>query len=351
MSTINDVAELAGVSVTTVSHALSGKRPVAIETRKRIADAVERLGYQPSQLAIAMLTGRTMTLGALVPDIKNPFFGELLSAVESAADSRGYGTIVSSTELRRDHERRQVEMLCAKQVDAILLIGCSDDAAGFIPAGWKAPVVVVDQMPDSSQGFPTVRSDHERGGRIAADHLCQLGHREVGVLAGPPTMLVAAARLHGFLDQMKTHGLPVPRTRRIAATQFTLPSGLKAAHSLLTRRPELTAIFCANDLIAYGALHAASELDIDVPRDLSVIGFDDIFVSSMVQPTLTTIHQEITELGRRSVALAVQALAPGDAQPIDPLLEVSLVVRSSTATARTQDRPTQSRTMNNEVKR
>src|SRR5437899_2920872 len=114
MSKINDVARLAGVSVTTVSHALSGKRPVAARTRKRILDAVEQLNYQPSQLAIAMLTGRTMTLGALVPDIMNPFFGELLSAVEAEANSFGYGTIVASS---GGEEQRQIELLCAKKVD------------------------------------------------------------------------------------------------------------------------------------------------------------------------------------------------------------------------------------------
>lgn len=337
MTTINDVAQMAGVSVTTVSHALSGKRPVAQRTRKRIMDAVELLNYQPNQLAIAMLTGRTMTLGALVPDIMNPFFGELLSAVESAADSHGYGMIVSSTELRQDHERRQVEMLCAKQVDAILLIGCSDDAVGYLPPGWNAPVVVVDQMPASAGGHPLVRSDHEAGGRIAADHLYALGHRQVGVLAGPSTMSVAVARLRGFMAQMKAHGQPVPRGFRSVASQFTLPSGLVAARSLLTRIPELTAIFCANDLIAYGALHAASELGISVPQDLSVIGFDDIFVSSMVQPTLTTVHQDIRELGRRSVSLAIRSLTSG-IDAVDSPVDVSLIVRASTAPIRGTDR-------------
>lgn len=331
MSTIIDVAEMAGVSVTTVSHALSGKRHVAPDTRERILDAVRRLGYQPSQVAIAMLTGRSMTLGALVPDIKNPFFGELLSAVESAADGRGYGTVVSSTELRQDHERRRIEMLCAKRVDAILLIGCSDKAVSHLPAGLSIPVVVVDQMPAWSGGHPVVRSDQEGGGRIAADHLFQLGHRKVGIVSGPRTMSVSDARLAGFLARMKEHGLPVPQSCRSMASQFTLPSGLAAARALLQRKPGLTGVFCANDLIAYGALHAASELGITVPQDLSVIGFDDIFVSSMIQPTLTTIHQDIGELGRRSVELAVRELLGEPCGATENLLGVSLVVRASTA--------------------
>ena len=332
MSTINDVADLAGVSVTTVSHALSGKRPVAPATRQRIVDAVRELEYQPSQLAIAMLTGRTMTLGALVPDIKNPFFGELLSAAEAAADADGYGVIVSSTELREDHERRQIEMLCAKKVDAILLMGCSDDAVTYMPAGAGIPVIVVDQMPASGGGNCVVRSDHAAGGRLAADHLLALGHRRVGVLGGPQTMSVAGARMDGFLQQMKVHGLPVPAARRFAAEQFTVPSGLAAARELLQKQPDITAVFCANDLIAYGALHAASELDIEVPTRLSVIGFDDIFVSSMIRPTLTTIHQDIAELGRRAVQLAVRELQ-GHPASADVTIDVTLVVRSSTDVA------------------
>ena len=336
MTTINDVAELAGVSVTTVSHALSGKRPVAPRTRQRIIDAVERLNYQPSQLAIAMLTGRTMTLGALVPDIMNPFFGELLSAVESAAAELSYGTIVASTELQADQEQRQIEMLCAKKVDALLLIGCSDEAIDHVPAGPGTPVaVIVDQIPDDSSRYPKVCSDQAGGGRLAADLLWELGHRKIGILGGPPELSVAAARLRGFLAQISKHGAPVPRARRAAAASFTLPAGREAARALLQRRPEITALFCANDLIAFGALHAASELGRAVPHQLSVIGFDDIFVARMVQPTLTTIRQDIRLLGRRAVEIAIRALH-GDLVRSPEQLPVSIVVRASTAPAPVQ---------------
>jgi LacI family transcriptional regulator len=333
MSTINDVAQLAGVSVTTVSHALSGNRPVAPRTRQRIMDAVEQLNYQPSQLAIAMLTGRTMTLGALVPDIMNPFFGELLSAVESAASSYGYGTIVARTELREDQEERQFEMLCAKKVDALLLIGCSDQAEDHVPAGTGGPVaVIVDQIPGGAGRYPKVCSDQEGGGRLAAQHLWELGHREIGVVAGPPQLSVAAARLDGFLSQMHSYGRPVPGERQAATASFTLHAGQRAARSLLRRRPEIAALFCTNDLIAFGALHAASELGRTVPERLSVVGFDDIFVSSMVQPTLTTIRQDIRMLGRRAVDIAVRSVR-GETVETPAPLPVTVVARASTTRA------------------
>jgi LacI family transcriptional regulator len=229
MSAINNVAQLAGVSVTTVSHALSGNRPVAPRTRQRIMDAVEQLNHQPSQLAIAMLTGRTMTLGALVPDIMNPFFGELLSSVESAASSHGYGTIVASTELREDQEQGQIEMLCAKKVDALLLIACSDQAEDHVPGETGAPVtVIVDQIPGVAERYPKVCSDQEGGGRLAAQHLWELGHREVGVVAGPPRLSATAARLQGFLSQMDSYGSPVPGERQAATTSFTLHAGQRS---------------------------------------------------------------------------------------------------------------------------
>jgi DNA-binding LacI/PurR family transcriptional regulator len=335
MSTINDVAQRAGVSVTTVSHALSGKRPVAPRTRTRIMAAVEQLNYQPSQLAIAMLTGRTMTLGALVPDIMNPFFGELLSSVESAANSKGYGTIVASTELQQDQEQRQIELLCAKKVDALLLIGCSDHAVDHVPTEPGGPTaVIVDQIPDGLERYPKVCSDQEGGGRLAADHLWELGHRMIGVIAGPPELSVAAARLRGFLSQMRMYRSPVPTGRRTSSPSFTLAAGQQAARALLQSRPEVTALFCANDLIAFGALHAASELGRTVPDELSVVGFDDIFVSSMVQPTLTTIRQDIGLLGRRAVDIAVRALA-GETIEAPERLAVTLVARASTTTAPT----------------
>jgi LacI family transcriptional regulator len=331
MSTINDVARRAGVSVTTVSHALSGKRPVAPTTRKRIMDAVRELKYQPSQLAIAMLTGRTMTLGALVPDIVNPFFGELLSAVESTANSYGYGTIVASTETQLEQEQRQIELLCAKRVDALLLIGCSDEAIAYVPTQPGSPVaVIVDQVPDKGDALPKVCSDQEGGGRLAADHLWQLGHRKVGVLAGPAQLSVAAARLQGFLSQMKANGAPVPRARRARSDTFTMPAGRQAAQFLLRARPEITAVFCANDLIAFGALHAANDLGWRVPDELSIVGFDDIFISSMVQPTLTTVRQDIRLLGSRAVEIALRSLR-GEANDAPEQLPVSLVTRDSTA--------------------
>lgn len=338
MSTIHDVAELAGVSTTTVSHALSGKRPVAARTRQRIVAAVAALNYQPSPLAIAMLTGRTLTIGALVPDIKNPFFGELLSYVESAADELGYGTIVASTELQLDREQRQIELLSAKKVDALLLIGCSDGAVEHIPDGSGAPVtVIVDQTPDKVQKYPTVCSDHEAGGRLAAEHLWGLGHRQIGVVAGPSDRAVAAARLRGFLGRMAEYGAPVPRTRCTVADSFTLTAGQRSAGALLRRRPELTALFCANDLIAFGTLHAASEVGMVVPDQLSVVGFDDIFVSSMVQPTLTTIHQDIPAMGRRAVERAIRAVNGEAVTDLAPL-PVSLVARNSTRAPRAGQR-------------
>ncbi len=330
MSTIRDVAKLAGVSVTTVSQALSGNRHVAPATRVRIQTAVKQLHYQPSQSAITMLTGRSATIGALVPDIKNPFFGELLSAVEGRASEFGYGTIVCSTELRQDEERRQIKMLCSKQVDIILLIGCSDTAATHVPQGNGAPMtLLVDQSPDVANGLSVVRSDHTAGGKLAADHLHNLGHRRVGVIAGPSATAVSTERLTGFLTGMAQLGTRVPKTRQVAAAQFTTDAGRVAALELLQRQPTLTGLFCSNDLIAYGALHAATELGLRVPEDLSVMGFDDIFVSAMIQPTLTTIRQDIPRLGARAVEIALELLTNPGEQRIE-CLDVSLIERAST---------------------
>jgi LacI family transcriptional regulator len=331
MPTIREVAREAGVSVATVSHALSGKRPVSARTRGRIARAVERLGYRPNTIAAAMTTGRTQTLGVVVPDIANPFFGELLAAIERTAAERGYSVVASSSELDSELESRAVRALHDRRVDGVLYLPWSPKPTAALAELADAGVAVVcldeevDGIPDRSS---IVVVENERGGELAAEHLRELGHERAAVIAGPLELPTSRERLAGF-----RRALDVPRRLVRAASAYTIAAGREAAAALLRREPAPTALFCANDLIAAGALAAARERGLSVPDDLSVVGFDDSFFASVMTPALTTVRQPLARLGREAAEIAIDSIEGTRQDPVRLTLPVELVVRESTAPA------------------
>ena len=310
MVTIVDVARMAGVSTATVSHTFSAKRPVKPET------------------------GRTRTIGMVVPDIGNPFFSELVRGAEAAAMAAGYMTIVCSSELDGALEDRCIEVLADKRVDALLYLPGTTRPHSRLsdPALVRTPLVVIDEdMAGLPPGASVVTSDNEVGGALAAGHLCQLGHREIGVIAGPEGLPTAEARLRGFAAVLRTRKIPLPAGRVVRAASYTRDAGLAMGRELLTSHPEVTAVYCANDLIALGALTAAGECGRQVGRDLSLAGFDDIFVSQLVSPALTTVRQPVARLGTEATQIALQALEGRGGKPRRIVLPVELVVRGSTA--------------------
>jgi DNA-binding LacI/PurR family transcriptional regulator len=330
--TIREVAREAGVSVATVSHALSGKRPVSGATRKRITTAARRLGYRPNLVAAAMITGRTKTLGVLVPDIANPFFGGLVHAAEGAAAARGYTVVFSTAELDPTLEARAVEVLHDKRVDALLYLGGTDRENKALRALAKTgtPVIALDEaLSTIPRTASLVTVDNVGGGRLAARHLLELGHTELGAITGPSGLPTARERLKGFSAGASGHK---PHRRRIRyADAYTIEGGRAAAHDLLEHESDVTALFCANDLMALGALEAARGLGCRVPADLSLVGFDDIFVAGLVSPPLTTIRQPLARLGKEAAELAIALIEGNATAPERRVLPVELVVRESTA--------------------
>jgi LacI family transcriptional regulator len=335
--TIHDVARQAGVSIATVSHALSGNRSISQETKRRVRAWADRLGYRPNHVAASMVTGRTGTLGVIVPDIANPFFSELVRAAEQAAGVRDHLLLVSSSELDAALEDRSLNVMYDKRADAILYApGTPRRHAklnGIVASG--VPVIVVDEaiapLPRSAS---VITTDNEGGARLAALHLGALGHRRVSVIAGPKGLPTARARLEGFLAGAKEAGFRVPPSRILSAGAYMREQGREAAAALFRSDPTVTAVFCANDLIALGALQAAAELGVTVPDDLSIVGFDDIFVSKLVSPALTTIRQPIGLLGKEAANLAIDLIEGVTAPPQRRVLDVELVVRASSAPAR-----------------
>ncbi len=332
--TIRDVAREAGVSIATVSHALSGKRPVSKPTLQRIEAASLRLGYRPNHVAASMVTGRTRTLGLVVPDIGNPFFSELVRAVEGTALTRGYTLVVGSSELTPALEDRYVDVFRDKRVDALIYLpGTPRENArlsGLAAAG--VPLVVLDEpLPTLPPTASLLTVDNRLGGLLAARHLLELGHRAIGIIGGPRGLPTAAARVLGFRHAARGAGAPVVARRLRHADTYTLEAGRDAARYLLIREAAITALFCVNDLIALGAMQAARELGRNVPAELSIVGFDDIFVAALVTPALTTVRQPVRRLGREAAELAIDLVEGRTAGPARRVLPVELRLRQSTA--------------------
>lgn len=264
-----------------------------------------------------------------MPDIANPFFGELLAAVERTAAQYGYGVVASSSELGPELEARAVRALHDRRVDAVVYLPWSPEPTPGVAelADGGAPLVWLDEelacIPEKASVLVV---DNVRGGELAAEHLRTLGHVGAGVVAGPLELPTAHDRLSGFRSVLADSPLR-------AAEAYTAPAGRAAALELLRAEPDLTALFCANDLIALGALAAARELGRNVPAELSLVGFDDSFLASAVTPALTTVQQPLARLGREATEIAIELIEGTQQEPVRRMLPVELVVRESTAPA------------------
>jgi LacI family transcriptional regulator len=317
--------------VTTVSHALSGRRPVSTPVRRRVMAASHRLAYRPSHLAQAMVTGRSRTIGLIVPDIANPFFPEVARGAEDAAADRGYSVFLADTELDYVEEQRYVDLFEDKGVDGMVYLAGTPMLGPALArvAASDTPLVLVDEelaVTGPACGFVGV--DNFDGGRQAARHLLDAGHREFAIIAGPESLPTAAARLAGCLAELDRAVLTQPPIE--PAGSYTFEDGQRAFAALRARGARPTALVCANDLLALGAITQAREHGLQVPGELSVVGFDDIFFARLSNPPLTTITQPMRAIGGEAAQLLIDLIEgrPGERRRILP---VRLTERASTS--------------------
>jgi LacI family transcriptional regulator len=329
--TTHDVAKRAGVSQPTVSLVLSrnANARVSAETRERVFEAARDLGYVANVVARSLVRSRSYAIGIIVPDLRNPFFAEVVSGAERVASEAGYAVLLCETrEISRD---RHIQTLLERQVDGMMMdaIGASS-----LPKAMVAGVnlVLIDEPPDI---WPGVASDAIGAGRLAAQHLLDLGHKEFGFL-GPATNIHAIRmRERGFIQTLAAQGIHVDSTmlRRVAATAAGGQRGMRALLDL--KRPP-TAVFCINDLVAAGALKVCSIDGVKVPGEMSIVGCDDIELATLLMPELTTIAIPARELGARAARLLLQALqdnATDHRTPSRPQKTIAsrLVIRGTTA--------------------
>ena len=337
MTSIKDVARMAGVSVTTVSHVLNKTRAVHAGTQARVMAAVHSLGYVPSAVARSLKMNATHTIGMLVPNNSNPYFAELVRAVEDACFAAGYALLLCNTDDNADRQQVYLDVLSQKRVDGLIVASTSDDALMSLHLSKTAiPMVLIDRA-IAGLNQPCVQTDHVQGGMLATQHLLGLGHQRIACIGGPEQLHSSEQRVCGWRQALQQVGLPADL---LTYGDFTVNGGYMAMWSLLhaapTARP--TAVLACNDLMAMGALRAVHECDLRVPQDVAVVGYDDIELASYTHPALTTVAQPVVAMAHQAMALlldrmraAKPAAAPVDAVAAAPmqLLAPALVVRAS----------------------
>lgn len=331
MATMKDVAAMAGVSFTTVSHVVNRTRPVSDAVRKKVEDAIAQLHYVPSAVARSLKVRTTSIIGLLVPNSTNPYFAELSRGIEDCCERNGYCVILCNSDDNPQKQANYLRVLQEKRIDGLVLASAGGDGAlakGL--ANMRTPTVIVDREVEGVEA-DRVQIDHEMGAYLATRHLLELGHRDIACIGGPLSTKVSTLRVEGYRRAMAKAGLEV-HPQWLLESEFSSPGGYHAALGLLGGEGERpTAIVAGNDMIGIGVLRAAAELNIRVPHELSVIGFDDIELSRFVFPALTTVGQSIRLLGEIAAQLLLQRIAEREEPMQRRVVAPALVLRESTA--------------------
>ena len=329
MATIKDVAAMAGISYTTVSHVLNKTRPVSEPVRLKVEEAIARLDYVPSAVARSLKAKTTATIGLLVANSLNPYFAELARGIEDYCERNNYCVILCNGDDDPDKQRNYLRVLLEKRVDGLVVASAGGDlglASGLV--GVRTPMVIVDRNLEGIDA-DLVRIDHELGAYLATRHLLDLGHRAIACIGGPAITRVAQLRTAGYLRALAEAGVTASAPWMIES-DFSSVGGYQAAVSLLeNNRP--SAIFACNDTMGIGVLRAAAERNIRVPDQLSVIGFDDVQMSRYVYPALTTVGQSILQLGEMAAQLLLRRIASPERAVEQRIVTPSIVLRESTA--------------------
>jgi LacI family transcriptional regulator len=329
MANIREVAERAGVSITTVSHVVNQTRFVAPETEQRVRQSMRELNYRPNSLARSLRRGETKTIGLILPDSANPFFAESARLLEEVAFQKSYSLILCNSNGDLEKERLYSEVLFNKQVDGIIFMAAGDDTQSLQELiDHQLPVVVVDRILDQ-MNVDAVITDNRASGYMAANHLIEYGHKRIGIIRGPSNLTPSAQRVIGYQQALEEAGLPIDPALQLTG-DFHSESGYVAATQFLKISSPPTAIFACNDLMAIGALRAINEAGLSVPADLSIIGYDDIEMASYIQPAMTTIAQPIEELAETSINLLLERIERPGLSPRRIVLQNKLIIRQST---------------------
>lgn len=333
-ATIVDIARDAGCSINTVSRALNNMPGVSAASRTRVLTSARRLGYVPSRIARSLLTKRTRTLGVIVTDCTNPFYARLIRAIDDTALRFDYSVVLCNSSEEHEREVRAVQLLIESRVDGILITPVQFSSKHILDLIKRnIPFVLMGRrFPDLDTCYVT--SDNQAGAREATSLLLSLGHRRIGHVTGRLEISSVQERLAGYRETLTAYGVEFDESL-VARAERDVEGGRECARRLLALSPRPSAIFAYNDLQALGVMQAARELDLRVPKDLAVVGYDNIELSALLEVPLTTVAQPSHEIGRAGATLLFRLIEGGDVAPEERtvVLAPQLVIRASSGEA------------------
>jgi LacI family transcriptional regulator len=332
-TTLRDVAAAAGVHPATASRALNPdtRALVNADTAQRVLDAATALGYRPNPIARGLKTSRSYTIGVVVPDLRNPLFPPIARGIEERLEPAGYTSLLANTDNDPEREQLSFDALRARQVDGYITASARREHPLLQElAANGRPLVLVNRATDDA-GLPSVVPDDRNGMCQAVEHVASLGHRRIAHLAGPSELSTGVHRHEGFVQGMEQSGLEIDRDLVLTGSRFTEADGARLCAELLERGREFTAVLAGNDLMALGCIDALRAAGLDCPRDVSVVGFNDMDWSERFWPPLTTVRVPHHRLGIAAADLLLERLADPHAVARHVVLPVELIVRGSTA--------------------
>ena len=323
--TISDVAQIAGVSIATVSRVLQSPEIVADATKHTVTDAIRKTGYRANTAAQMLRQSRSNTVLVVLPDLANTFFSEILSGIESVATEAGLTILVGNTNGDPERCRMLLENLWNGRADGALLLN------GSLPAPvepyLEKPIATISERIALMPALPHIGTDNHAAARDATEYLIGLGHRRIVHVTGPKGNVLTAQRLEGFLEAVRTAG--IGNGCSVIDGDFTTAGGIAAADSILKERSDATAVFCANDELAMGLVSRLMAKGIEVPRQLSVMGFDDIKFASVFTPSITTVRQDRRQMGRQSMEALISRLEGKSGTPVTITIPHRIVERET----------------------
>ncbi|WP_072690560.1 LacI family DNA-binding transcriptional regulator [Rhodococcus marinonascens] len=328
-STLREIAERAGVHVSTASRVLRQPEPADgwSAAARRVREVAVELGYQPNLWAASLRTRKTTTLGVVMPRLTDGVVATMFQGIEEAATQAGYSVLLSSPPDDLDAQRRSIEFLVSRQVDGLLLSSLHTPGRAFVDSLQVGALPILQLNRHADVGLPFVSGDDHRGGYLAGRHLLNLGFTEIAVITGPDHASTSRDRLAGFLNALSENGITLDPSR-IVRSDFEVSGGVTAAKTLLERKSRPKAIFAVSDTIAIGVLGVARDLCLRIPEDLTLVGYNDIPVAAQLPVPLTTIRSPARLIGATGVRHLLSMIAGNEVESVK--LPVELVVRAST---------------------
>ena len=328
MATIYEVSNLAGVSLATVSRVINNKTPVSEKTRKKVESAMQELGYRPNAIAQSLASNRTNSVGILVSELHGPFFGQMMAGIEAELRSAGKHVIITTGHSEEDREKDGIEFLISRNCDALIVHveSVDDDYLKQLSKG-DTPIYFMSRIVEDLES-KCIYLDNELGGYLAAKAVIDLGHEHIAYISGPQFKADSKDRLRGHKRALDEYGLTFNEALYFEG-EYKENGGIEGIKYLLDKDEEFTAIVCGNDEIALGAMTYAREHGLAVPRDISIIGFDNTILSSYIYPKLTTINNPVNKMGHMAAKLVLKDVYQHSNIDINHSFVPSLILRDS----------------------